>query len=217
MIVNDTQGFEIGFFRRKNGVTEEEMLQANRVMEEHFLLKEEKIIKHMTIKMGENLYADIAIAQTKLDTQEICSKWTDNRYSLSFLNLIEVVQFEGLEMLTFADIINGPISKVLDSKPAHEIVSFRFKDDISLEDQKLLMCVLNEKLVSYDGFNSRDYYYSVENGRWIDFVVWSDVNLAKRASESILNDPQAGSVFSKIDEKTIIFSHYERVGGVKKD
>lgn len=216
MNLNSTQGFEIGFFRRKNGITEEEMLQANRVMEERFLLNEEKIINHMTIKIGENLYADIAIAQTKIDAQMICKKWTENPYALSFLNLIEVVQFEGLEMLTFADIINRSIAKELNSKPSQEIVSFRFKDEVSFEDQRLLMSVLNEKLVDYDGFNSRDYYYSVENRRWLDFVVWSDVTLAKTASESMMNDPQAVSVFSKIDEKTMIFSHYEKVGGVKK-
>ena len=213
---NATQGFEIGFFIRKNGVTEEKMLLANKAMEELFLLKEEKILKHMTLKICENLYADIAIAQSKLDAQMTCAKWTSNRHALSFLDLIEVVKYEGLDMLTFAEIINGPISKESDSKFAHEIVSFRFKDEVSSEDQKLMMGVLNEKLVSYDGFLSRDYYYSVDNGRWIDFVLWSDESLAKKASESIVNDPQAGSVLSQIDEKTMIFSHYAWVGGVKK-
>ena len=211
---NDTQGFEIGFFKRKNGVTEEKMLLANRAMEELFLLKDEKILKHMTVKIGENLYADIAIAQSKLDAQLICSKWTTNQHALSFLDLIEVVKYEGLEMLTFAEIINEPMSKKLDSKFAHEIVSFRFRDEVSLEDQKLMMSILNEKLVSYEGFISRDYYYSVDNGRWIDFVVWSDVKLAKKASEAVMSDPKAGAIFSKIDDKTMIFSHYERGGGV---
>lgn len=31
-----------------------------------------------------------------------------------------------------------------------------------------------------------------------------------------MGDPKCGAIFSKIDDKTMIFSHYERVGGVKK-
>jgi len=99
---------------------------------------------------------------------------------------------------------------------AFEIVSLKFKDDVKVDEQKKLMADLNGVIQKFEGFKSRDYFYSPENGRWIDFVVWSDVKLAKKASEAALNDPKAGAVFSKIDEKTMIFSHYEKVGGVKK-
>lgn len=61
-------------------------------------------------------------------------------------------------------------------------------------------------------FKSRVNFYIPDNGRWIDFVVWADVKLAKKASESAMNDPRASAVFSKIDEKTMIFSHSEKGG-----
>lgn len=97
-----------------------------------------------------------------------------------------------------------------------EVVSLKFNEGVSLEEQKKLMIDLNSIVKKFEGFKSRDYYYSSENGRWIDFVVWSDVKLAKKASEQIMTDPAAGAVVSKMEEKSMIFSHYERVGGVKK-
>ncbi len=100
---------------------------------------------------------------------------------------------------------------------AFEIVSVKFMDGVNIEEQKKLMMELNNLIKKFAGFKSRDYYYSNENGRWIDFLVWSDVSLAKKASEQMMTDPVAADVISKMDEKTMIFSHYERVGGVKKE
>lgn len=99
---------------------------------------------------------------------------------------------------------------------AFEIVSVKFKEGVNIEEQKKLMMDLNKVIKKFEGFKSRDYYYSAENGRWIDFVVWSDIKLAKKASEYVMTDLTAGAVISKMDEKSMIFSHYERVGGVKK-
>lgn len=108
-------------------------------------------------------------------------------------------------------------SSVATAGDCFEVVSSKFKDGISLEDQKQLMIKLNDIVKAFDGFKSRDYYYSVENGRWIDFVVWESSEKAKKASEKAMQNPEAGKVFSQIDEKSMIFSHYDRVGGVKKD
>ena len=98
-----------------------------------------------------------------------------------------------------------------------EVVSVKFKAGINIEEQKKLMMDLNNVIKKFEGFKSRDYYYSVENGRWIDFVAWTDIKLAKKASEQAMTNTLAGNVFSKMDEKSMIFSHYERVGGVKKE
>lgn len=117
-------------------------------------------------------------------------------------------------------IIGGLImlfSNLATAGDAFEVVSLKFNEGVSLEEQKKLMMDLNSIVKKFEGFKSRDYYYSSENGRWIDFVVWSDVKLAKKASEQIMTDPAAGAVVSKMEEKSMIFSHYERVGGVKKD
>ena len=99
---------------------------------------------------------------------------------------------------------------------AFEIVSVKFKHGVPLQEQKMLMEQLNEVVRGFDGFKSRDYYYSREKERWVDFVVWSDLNLAKAASEQVMKNQKAGAVFSKMDEKSMILSHYERINGTKK-
>lgn len=117
-------------------------------------------------------------------------------------------------------IIGGLImlfSNLATASDVFEVVSVKFKDGVNIEEQKKLMMDLNNVVKKFEGFKSRDYYYSSENGRWIDFVVWSEIKLAKRASEQIMTDTVAGSVISKMDEKSMIFSHYERVGGAKKE
>ena len=98
----------------------------------------------------------------------------------------------------------------------YEIVLTTFKQNISIEEQREEMARLNDVVCLFDGFKSRDYFYSRENGRWVDFVVWTDLAKAKKASEIAMADPVAGAVFAKIDETSSVFSHYDKVGGVKK-
>lgn len=108
-------------------------------------------------------------------------------------------------------------SNVALASDAFEIISFKFNDTVKLEEQKELMVKLNKIVKSCEGFRSRDYYYSSENCRWIDFVVWTDIKLAEKSSKALMEDPRASEIFVKIEEKSMIFSHYSRIGGEKKD
>tara|TARA_B110001454_G_scaffold219195_1_gene251361 strand:+ start:5092 stop:5460 length:369 start_codon:yes stop_codon:yes gene_type:complete len=108
-------------------------------------------------------------------------------------------------------------SNLATASDTFEIVSVKFKDGVNIEEQKRLMRDLNNVVKKFEGFKSRDYYYSSENGRWIDFVVWSNIKMAKKASEQVMTDPIAGAAISKMDQKDMIFSHYERVGGAKTE
>jgi len=107
-------------------------------------------------------------------------------------------------------------SNVAVAEDVFEIVTTKFKEEVPLAEQKKEMAKLNDIVKQYEGFKSRDYYYSPGNGRWFDFVVWSDLDLAKKASEQAMKNPTAGAIFAKMDENTMIFSYYEKVGGVKK-
>lgn len=104
----------------------------------------------------------------------------------------------------------------LSDQDVFEVVSLKFIEEVGIEEQAMLMTQLNDFLNNFEGFKSRDFYYSAEMGRWIDFVVWSDLKCAKKASEAIMNDEKAGMILSKMDEKSMIFSHYKRVGGAKR-
>ena len=100
---------------------------------------------------------------------------------------------------------------------AFEIISLSFKDGITYEQQEKAMLSLNEIVKTFDGFKSRDFFYSKENNRWIDFVVWSNLSLAKKASEVVMSNPKAGKVFALIDQEAMIFSYYDQIGGIKQN
>ncbi len=97
-----------------------------------------------------------------------------------------------------------------------EIVSFKFKENVSMEDQKMALEKLNVCVKKYEGFKSREYYFSKDSNSWIDSVVWVSSEKAKNAADLIMKDPEARKIFSLMDDKSIVFSHYERVGGTRK-
>ena len=96
---------------------------------------------------------------------------------------------------------------------AFEIVMLQFKNGTDIEKQKELMQTLNAIIKSMRGFKARDYFYSEENKYWIDFLIWETIEDAQKATESIAKNPDAGIIFSQIDEKSLIFSHYQLMGG----
>lgn len=99
-------GYEIAFFKLKSGVSEEELFKTTDKMNNNFLFKEEGFMSHRMIKFSNELYADIATAGSKDQAMTICSKWETSPDALEFLSLIEPIQFEGLEMLNFADVVH---------------------------------------------------------------------------------------------------------------
>ena len=105
--------------------------------------------------------------------------------------------------------------KNANSKDLFEIVCVSFKDGVSIDDQESYMEQLNGIIKNFEGFKSRDYFYSHENKRWVDFVSWTDLSLAKKASDELMKHPLALELISMMDEKTMIFSHYENKGGTQ--
>ncbi len=108
-------------------------------------------------------------------------------------------------------------SNMATANDTFEIISMKFKDSVSVQKQKELLNQLNSIVKKFDGFKARDYYYSEDNGRWIDYVVWESLKHAKKASEEVMRNPEAGEIFQYIDDNSMIFSHYNRIGGAKKD
>lgn len=98
-----------------------------------------------------------------------------------------------------------------------EIVSFKYKDDVPFDIQQNSIASLNDIASTFPGFKSRTFYYSKENGRWLDLITWASLAQAKAASEKAMQDPEAMKVFALMDEQSMIFSYYEKMGGVPEN
>ena len=114
--------------------------------------------------------------------------------------------------------LNSTIHASLNSTAANinnsfEIIALQFRNDIEFEDQEAAMAKLNTVVKTAEGFQSRDYYYSEENGHWIEFIVWDNEASAKAASANMMKNKDALAVFSLIDQTTMLFSHYQHKGG----
>lgn len=94
----------------------------------------------------------------------------------------------------------------------YEVVQVSFKAEVALEQQAEAMDTLNSVVSQFDGFVSRQYFYDEDNQRWLDLIHWSDLELAKAASKTVMQNSQATAVFVLMDEKNTQLSYYKRVG-----
>lgn len=92
---------------------------------------------------------------------------------------------------------------------SHEIVSFKFRGNIEKEIQIKMMKDLDHTIELFPGFIKRSYYYSNELDRWIDHIIWSNLNMAQESGKKILEHPEASPIFKLIEDDTMIFTHYE--------
>ena len=108
------------------------------------------------------------------------------------------------------------ISTATAAEPTYEIVHTKFKSEISVEKQKELMAELNQVVQKFDGFESRNYFYSEELDAWVDIVIWTNSQAALAANTLAMENAEALKVFASMDEKNMIFSHYKQIGSITK-
>lgn len=103
-------------------------------------------------------------------------------------------------------------------KHTHEIVFFGFKSEVDSSDQMQMMSQLDAVIKKMEGFVSRDYFFDVSSKKWVDHVVWLNMECAKRAAQDVFNIPECSAIFSKIDQNSIAMGHYNLLGKcLKKD
>ena len=108
------------------------------------------------------------------------------------------------------------ITAAVSAEPTYEIVHTKFKPEISVEKQKELMATLSQIVQKFDGFESRNYFYSKELNAWVDVVTWNNPRSALAANELAMKNAEAFKVFAYMDEKNMIFSHYKRIDSITK-
>lgn len=89
-----------------------------------------------------------------------------------------------------------------------EMVLFRINEGINSEEAKTELKKLNYFLAKQDGFISRKTAVA-DDGQYLDIVYLTDLNTAKTASDKALQDPDTLKVFSVIEQKTMLFKHFE--------
>jgi hypothetical protein len=108
------------------------------------------------------------------------------------------------------------ITAAASAEPTYEIVHTKFKSEISFEKQKELMVTLNQIVQTFEGFESREYFYSEELDSWVDIVTWASSQSAITANDLAMKNADALKVFAYMDENNMIFSHYKMIDNIKK-
>jgi hypothetical protein len=91
---------------------------------------------------------------------------------------------------------------------SHEFVLFKFKEGTPYPEQLEAMKALEPIVSEFEGYVSRSYFYDEEQGGWLDHGVWASIEQAKKASELVIQNPEAQAIFGKMDESTMLFGHY---------
>ena len=92
----------------------------------------------------------------------------------------------------------------------HEYVVMKFKEGIDKDEQLATMRKLNRVLCPLAGFESREFFYSAVDDRWVDHIVWATMAEAVSAGR-ISDDPEASKLFKCFDRDSIVFGRYEKV------
>ncbi|MBC6399589.1 MAG: hypothetical protein GDA37_00955 [Ekhidna sp.] len=96
-----------------------------------------------------------------------------------------------------------------------EMVMWKSVDGISPEEAKKSITKLNDFVSEQPGFIARKTALA-EDGKFLDIVYWTDLKSAKAASEKAMKTEDLFPFFSTIDQKEMIFQHFEIFNNIKK-
>lgn len=87
-------GVELGRFRLKAGISENDMQVAHRKMVRLHLSKQAGWHSQSLIKLTANTFIDLVFADTIENAQAICASWQDQPICEAFLALIDPISME---------------------------------------------------------------------------------------------------------------------------
>ena len=95
------------------------------------------------------------------------------------------------------------------------MVMWKSVDGISLTEAKNSITKLNDFVSKQPGFVARKTAWA-EDGKFLDVVYWTDLKSAKDASEKAMKTEELMSIFSTIDQKEMVFQHFEIFNSINK-
>lgn len=96
-----------------------------------------------------------------------------------------------------------------------EMVMWKSIEGISPEEAKKSITNLNAFVSEQPGFVARKTAIA-EDGKFLDIVYWTDLKSAKDASEKAMKTEELIPIFSTIDQKEMVFQHFEIFNGIEK-
>ena len=96
-----------------------------------------------------------------------------------------------------------------------EMVMWKSVEGIAQEDAKKSITKLNAFVSEQPGFVARKTALA-EDGKFLDIVYWKDLKSAKNASEKAMKTEELIPIFSTIDQKEMVFQHFEIFNEIEK-
>lgn len=96
-----------------------------------------------------------------------------------------------------------------------EMVMWKSVDGIAPKEAKESITKLNGFVIKQPGFVARKTALA-EDGKFLDIVYWTDLKSAKDASEKAMKTKELMPIFSTIDQKEMVFQHFEIFNGIEK-
>jgi len=96
-----------------------------------------------------------------------------------------------------------------------EMVLWKSMEGISTEKAKQSITKLNDFINKQPGFLGRKTALA-EDGKFLDIVYWTDIESAKKASEKAMQNGELIPIFSTINQKEMMFQHFEIFNTIEK-
>ena len=93
-----------------------------------------------------------------------------------------------------------------DMKRVMEIVSFRLRDGVDVQDFRLAAGAIDRLLHKRGTVSARTLVVD-DDGLWTDIVEWTSMEEAKLAAEELVKDPLFQPLGAMIDDKTVQMRH----------
>ena len=96
-----------------------------------------------------------------------------------------------------------------------EMVMWKSVDGITQEEAKNAISKLNDFVSKQSGFVARKTAVAAD-GKFLDVVYWTDLQSAQAASEKAMQTEELIPIFNTIDQKEMVFQHFEIFNQLKK-
>lgn len=89
-----------------------------------------------------------------------------------------------------------------------EVVTYKLREGLSEDDYLKAVEATFPFLCKTDGFVRRALSKG-EDGTWVEFVEWTNLDAAKAASELAMSEPTLADFMSAADMETMTFNYYD--------